>query len=144
MSKKTTRRIRLNFLFACFYNAIGIPVAAGVFIPLGFAIQPWMAAAAMALSSVSVVTSSLLLKTFKKPTRLSLCTSEFRKHEAKLMMGGSYIVVHRGLDDKGVKRSNSKSSVASVISSISSIFGSQQSINRPKSRERSCMSHLDS
>uniref|UniRef100_A0A0M3JAN7 Pecanex-like protein n=1 Tax=Anisakis simplex TaxID=6269 RepID=A0A0M3JAN7_ANISI len=59
-----------------------------------------------------------------------------------LMMGGSYIVVHRGLDDKGVKRSNSKSSVASVISSISSIFGSQQSINRPKSRERFVISGI--
>ncbi|KHN77060.1 Copper-transporting ATPase 1 [Toxocara canis] len=136
LSKKTTRRIRLNFLFAVFYNAIGIPIAAGVFLPLGFSIQPWMAAAAMAMSSVSVVTSSLLLRTFKKPTRRSLSTAEFRRHEAHLLVGDTHTVVHRGLDDRGVKRTTSKLSVASIISSINSMFGSQQSISRPKSKDR--------
>lgn len=68
LSRKTFSRIRLNYVFAMAYNVIAIPIAAGVFFPwLGIKLPPWAAGACMALSSVSVVCSSLLLRRYKKP-----------------------------------------------------------------------------
>jgi Cu+-exporting ATPase len=63
LSRATMRNIRQNLLFAFGYNALGIPIAAGVLYPtLGILLSPMFAGAAMALSSVSVVTNALRLK----------------------------------------------------------------------------------
>ncbi|OMH82869.1 putative copper-transporting ATPase HMA5 [Zancudomyces culisetae] len=68
LSKTIFRRIKYNYFWACLYNFVGIPVAMGLFIPInGFELPPAYAGAAMALSSLSVMISSLLLKTYKKP-----------------------------------------------------------------------------
>ena len=64
LSRTTVRRIRINFVWAVAYNLVGLPIAAGALQPIGVSLQPWMAAAAMAFSSVSVLLSSLLLKRF--------------------------------------------------------------------------------
>ncbi|HEY8783646.1 MAG TPA: heavy metal translocating P-type ATPase [Mucilaginibacter sp.] len=65
LSKLTVRAIRQNLFWAFVYNIIGIPVAAGVLYPInGFLLNPMIAGAAMALSSVSVVSNSLRLKFF--------------------------------------------------------------------------------
>ncbi|MES2704945.1 MAG: heavy metal translocating P-type ATPase [Bacteroidota bacterium] len=63
LSKKTVRLIKQNLFWAFIYNLAGIPIAAGVLYPInGFMLDPMLAGAAMALSSVSVVTNSLRLK----------------------------------------------------------------------------------
>ncbi|MGY4539848.1 Cu2+-exporting ATPase [Mucilaginibacter sp. UYNi724] len=63
LSKLTVRTIRQNLFWAFIYNLIGIPIAAGVLYPVnGFLLNPMIAGAAMALSSVSVVSNSLRLK----------------------------------------------------------------------------------
>ena len=66
LSKHTVRTIHQNLFWAFIYNVIGIPLAAGVLYPInGFLINPMIAGAAMALSSVSVVSNSLRLKYLK-------------------------------------------------------------------------------
>lgn len=66
LSRATMRNIRQNLFLAFIYNALGVPVAAGVLYPLfGFLLSPVIAAAAMALSSVSVVGNALRLRSFR-------------------------------------------------------------------------------
>ena len=69
LSRVTYRRIKANFVWATVYNAVAIPLAMGMFVPLGVMLHPIVAAAAMSLSSVSVVISSLMIKTYKPPAK---------------------------------------------------------------------------
>jgi len=71
LSKTIFRRIKMNLAWASGYNAIGLPFAMGFFLPWGISLHPMAAGAAMALSSVSVVSSSLLLKRWKRPAWMS-------------------------------------------------------------------------
>ncbi|MBB6308136.1 heavy metal translocating P-type ATPase [Xanthobacter tagetidis] len=66
LSKATMANIRRNLVFAFLYNAAGVPIAAGVLYPaIGLLLSPMVAAAAMALSSVSVIANALLLRAWK-------------------------------------------------------------------------------
>ncbi|XP_073497113.1 copper-transporting ATPase 1 [Phyllobates terribilis] len=106
LSRKTVKRIRINFVFALIYNLIGIPIAAGVFMPVGLILQPWMGSAAMAASSVSVVFSSLLLKLYRKPSQEKL---ELKSQGQLKQKTPSEISVHIGISEN--RRSSPKLSM---------------------------------
>uniref|UniRef100_A0A8C3RVK7 Copper-transporting ATPase 1 n=1 Tax=Chelydra serpentina TaxID=8475 RepID=A0A8C3RVK7_CHESE len=129
LSRKTVRTIRFNFVFALIYNLVGIPVAAGVFLPVGIVLQPWMGSAAMAASSVSVVCSSLLLKLYKKP---SYEKYELRARGNMRQKSRSEICVHVGIDDTGTA-SPKLSLMDQIISysrvSLNSLFSDKRSLN---------------
>ncbi|KAG7326953.1 hypothetical protein KOW79_010354 [Hemibagrus wyckioides] len=97
LSKKTVWRIRINFVFALIYNLLGIPIAAGVFMPVGLVLQPWMGSAAMAASSVSVLLSSLLLRCYKKT---SVDQYESRAHGRMCSLRSSQVSTHVGLEER--------------------------------------------
>lgn len=136
LSRKTVWRIRFNFLFAIIYNMIGIPIAAGrsihykyvsnrtassnfvfagVLLPAGVQMMPWIAAAAMAVSSVSVVASSLLLRYFRKPTianyerNVRFCQWSQNQSNA--------IEVHRGIDNLPQNPTETTSILSNIRSS---------------------------
>ncbi|XP_036245413.1 copper-transporting ATPase 2 [Molothrus ater] len=114
LSKRTVRRIRINLILALIYNLLGIPIAAGVFMPLGLMLQPWMGSAAMAASSVSVLLSSLQLKCYKKPDTESY---EAQAQGRMKPLTPSQISVHIGMDDR--RRDSSKPSLWDQTSQVS-------------------------
>uniref|UniRef100_A0A8C6V403 P-type Cu(+) transporter n=1 Tax=Neogobius melanostomus TaxID=47308 RepID=A0A8C6V403_9GOBI len=129
LSKKTVKRIRINFVFALIYNLVGIPVAAGVFLPIGLVLQPWMGSAAMALSSVSVVVSSLLLKCYNKPSAEKL-ESQFGQSRRQGSL--SDVSVHIGMGE--LRRPSPKLSLLDRIvnysrASINSLRSDKHSLN---------------
>ena len=72
LSRKTFNRIKLNLFWAFIYNVLGIPVAAGLFFAVGLSLSPELAGLAMAFSSLSVVTSSVLLNKSKIEPKVAL------------------------------------------------------------------------
>ncbi|KAJ2786508.1 Cu(2+)-transporting P-type ATPase [Coemansia interrupta] len=67
LARTIFRRIQWNYVWASVYNVLGIPLAMGLFMPLGLVLPPVFAGLAMAMSSLSVMASSLLLKLYRKP-----------------------------------------------------------------------------
>uniref|UniRef100_A0AAY4B993 P-type Cu(+) transporter n=1 Tax=Denticeps clupeoides TaxID=299321 RepID=A0AAY4B993_9TELE len=129
LSKKTVKRIRVNFIFALIYNLVGIPIAAGVFMPIGMVLQPWMGSAAMAASSVSVVLSSLLLKCYTKPTAEKL-EQQLGTHRRQGSLGD--VSVHIGMGE--LRRPSPKLSLLDRFvnysrASINSLRSDKHSLN---------------
>ena len=96
LSRATLRNIHQNLFWAFLYNTIGIPLAAGVFIPLGLTLNPMFGAAAMSLSSFCVVTNALRLNLFrmhdgskdKKIKSISITVKEQRTMEKTMKIEG--------------------------------------------------------
>ncbi|EPY84884.1 copper-transporting ATPase 2 [Camelus ferus] len=134
LSKRTVWRIRLNLVLALIYNLVGIPIAAasskqlmppvdgprkvraGVFMPIGVVLQPWMGSAAMAASSVSVVLSSLQLKCYKKP-ELEWYAAQAQGRMKPLT--ASQVSVHIGMDDR--RRDSPRATPWDQVSYISQV-----------------------
>ncbi|XP_004399513.1 PREDICTED: copper-transporting ATPase 2 isoform 3 [Odobenus rosmarus divergens] len=116
LSKRTVWRIRLNLVLALIYNLIGIPIAAGVFMPIGIVLQPWMGSAAMAASSVSVVLSSLHLKCYRKP---DLDRYEAQAQGRMKPLTASQVSVHIGMDDR--RRDSPRATPWDQVSFISQV-----------------------
>ena len=72
LSRKIFKRIQTNLILSCIYNVVGLPFAMGLFLPAGLMLHPMAAGAAMAASSVTVVSNSLLLKLWKRPSWMSI------------------------------------------------------------------------
>ncbi|RDW73072.1 p-type ATPase-like protein [Coleophoma cylindrospora] len=102
LARSIFRRIKLNLTWACAYNVIGLPFAMGVFLPFGMHLHPMAAGAAMALSSVSVVVSSLMLKMWSRPQWMEDAlmeeTGQLRKKGRGWGLGGMVGRAHDMMD----------------------------------------------
>ncbi|KAI9761325.1 MAG: hypothetical protein M4579_001115 [Chaenotheca gracillima] len=98
-------RIKLNLVWACAYNIIGLPFAMGFFLPIGLHLHPMAAGAAMAFSSVSVVCSSLLLKFWKRPKWMNVDLLEREKDRMGAVPGrGAVLKKGSGWGFRGMGR----------------------------------------
>uniref|UniRef100_A0A2K5LJT3 P-type Cu(+) transporter n=1 Tax=Cercocebus atys TaxID=9531 RepID=A0A2K5LJT3_CERAT len=122
LSKRIVRRIRINLVLALIYNLVGIPIAAGVFMPIGIVLQPWMGSAAMAASSVSVVLSSL----YKKP---DLERYEAQAHGHMKPLTASQVSVHIGMDDR--RRDSPRATPWDQVSYVSQVSLSSLTSDKP-------------
>ena len=78
LSKAIFWRIKANLVFSCVYNAVALPIATDLLLPWGIRLPPLAASAAMVCSSVTVITSSLLLKRWRRPSWASQHTAFLR------------------------------------------------------------------
>lgn len=112
LSRKIFGTIRRNLVWACAYNVLGVPLAMGLFLPFGLYLHPMMAGAAMAFSSVSVVTSSLLLLWWARPESSVMPGEKIEKET----VWDTAVGVVRGVWERiGVRRTRQRSSAGYAL-----------------------------
>ncbi|KAJ6017448.1 Copper-transporting ATPase [Penicillium sp. IBT 35674x] len=129
LSRTVFNRIKMNLVWACLYNVIGLPFAMGIFLPFtGFMLPPMAAGAAMAMSSVSVVVSSLLLKLWRRPSWMDIdrlekeAISAPQRNHARKASWWSPATILSPNDPRSVRRY-----VGHVIAALWSIMSGKQS-----------------
>ena len=136
LSKAVIRNIKINLFWAFFYNAIGIPIACGIFYTsFGLKLNPMLGAAAMSLSSVCVVTNALRLKRFK--------TSYIKKEVNKGMSEDVKTIKIEGMScnhckmtvEKVLKEINGVKDVKVDLSKKQAIIKTDRSIDEKKIKE---------
>lgn len=126
LSKAVMRNIRQNLFWAFFYNCLGIPLAAGVFfISWGLMLNPMFAAAAMSLSSVSVISNALRLRFFKV-TRYSvkhLANDEHQQHQDNfsLTVNKEGTIIVKKIHIEGMNCGHCSSSVEKALRAVDGV-----------------------
>ena len=118
LSKSVIKNIKENLFWAFFYNIIGIPLAAGLFFPLtGWTLNPMFAAAAMSLSSLTVVSNALRLRFFRPQTEKNFISNftnnPVKKEEIKMMK--------KTIQIEGMSCSHCKASVESALQKVDGV-----------------------
>lgn len=122
LSRATIRNIKQNLFWAFFYNAIGIPLAAGVFYPvLNWQLSPMFGAAAMSLSSVCVVSNALRLRRFKSKFKMPDDPAKEIKTEEKETMKKTMII-------EGMMCSHCTGRVEQVLSALDGVVAVEMSL----------------
>ena len=122
LSRATIRNIRENLFWAFFYNAIGIPVAAGAFyMLLGWKLSPMIAAAAMSMSSVCVVTNALRLRFFKARPAKRTADDDAPFIKDKMIQQGESNSMKKVMEIKGMSCEHCKMRVEKALNAVEGV-----------------------
>ena len=126
LSKAVIKNIKINLFWAFFYNALGIPVAAGVFYPLwGFKLTPMLGSLAMSMSSLCVVTNALRLRFFKTKFTFS---EEEQPQEKEIIEKKEVVTMTKTILVEGMMCNHCKSHVETALMSVNGVTAAEANL----------------